>query len=120
MKAPFLWWLPFGRVPQVNPQELQTWLKEKPNLQVVDARTLAEYKHGTLKKARHAPVTEMPASLERLKLDANRPVVVLCQSGHRSIPGTRWLRAQGYEAYSLSGGLNAWQKAGFKLLPPSR
>jgi rhodanese-related sulfurtransferase len=41
--------------------------------------------------------------------------VVLCLSGHRSLPGTRWLRARGFEAYSLEGGLMAWKKTGFEL-----
>ncbi len=44
-------------------------------------------------------------------------MVVLCLSGHRSLPGTRWLRARGYEAYSLQGGILAWKKAGYELNP---
>jgi rhodanese-related sulfurtransferase len=54
----------------------------------------------------------MPDSMARQNLDREIPVVVLCLSGHRSLPGTRWLRARGYEAYSLRGGLMAWRKAG--------
>ncbi len=86
--------------------------------QVVDARTRLEYQQGTIGKARHASVTELPGSLENLRLDPNRPVVVLCLTGHRSLPGTRWLRAHGYEAYSLHGGVLEWKKAGFKLQAP--
>lgn len=116
MKLP--WWLPFGRVPEITPQELQQWLAEGHPLQLVDARTELEYRLGTLRTARHAPVTETPQALELLRLDRTRPVVVLCLSGHRSLPGTRWLRANGYEAYSLKGGLLAWKKAGYTLDPP--
>lgn len=109
MKLP--WWLPFGGVPEVSPQELQRWLAEGRPLQLADARTALEYQQGTIAHARHAPVTDMPASIERLNLDPHTPVVMLCLSGHRSVPGTRWLRAHGYEAYSLQGGLMAWKKA---------
>lgn len=116
MKLP--WWLPFGHVPEISPQELQQWLAEGRPLQLVDARTALEYRSGTLRAARHAPVTEVPSALERLGLDRKRPVVVLCLSGHRSLPGTRWLRAHGYEAYSLKGGLIAWKKAGYTLNLP--
>ncbi len=118
MKILPLDWLPFGRVPEVSPQEFKRMLENGRPPQVVDARTGLEYQQGTIAEARHAPVTELPASLERLHLDPARPVVVLCLTGHRSLPGTRWLRARGFEAYSLRGGVLAWRRAGFELRKP--
>lgn len=114
-----LWWLPIGKVPEVSPKQLNEWLKNGHNVQLADARTLVEYQQGTIGQAVHAPLTEMPGSLERLPLDPNRPVVMLCLTGHRSIPGTRWLRARGFEAYSLQGGVTAWKKAGFSVKKPA-
>ncbi len=87
MKLP--WWLPIGNAPQVTPAQLKGWLDEGRPLQLADARTATEYQQGTIGRARHAPVTAMPASIEKLKLDRRVPVVVLCLSGHRSLPGTR-------------------------------
>jgi rhodanese-related sulfurtransferase len=120
MMLKMLSWLPVGAVPEVAPQEFHDWLRDHHNVQIVDARTKTEYLMGTIGNARHAPLTEMPASMERLTLEANRPVVVLCLSGHRSRPGTRWLRARGYEAYSLQGGVMAWKAAGFSTHKPSQ
>lgn len=118
MKLPALWWLPLGRVPEISPQELQTWLEEGRPVQLADARTRFEYEGGSLSGARFAPLTGMPESLEDLPLDPRQPVVMLCLSGHRSRPGTRWLRARGYQAYSLRGGVAAWRLAGFALTSP--
>ena len=119
MKLPgFLWWLPIGHVPEISPQELRRSLKNGKALQIVDARTGAEYQQGTIGRAQHAPVTGLPNSLARLNLDPGRPVVILCLSGHRSRPGTRWLRSHGYDAYSLAGGVSAWQRQGFPLQQP--
>lgn len=87
-------------------------------VQLVDARTGMEYRTGTIGDAEHAPVTEMPASMHRLDLGMNAPIVVLCLSGHRSIPGTRWLRVRGFKAYSLAGGVLAWRRRGLPLQPP--
>ena len=116
MKLPgLLWWLPFGPVPEISPAELHAWLGDRRPLQLVDARSGHEYRGGTIGKASHAPVTGMPASMARQVLDRKIPVVVLCLSGHRSLPGTRWLRARGYAAYSLRGGFLAWRKAGYRL-----
>jgi rhodanese-related sulfurtransferase len=107
-------------VPEIGPAEFHTWLQEGRPLQVVDARTGLEYNQGTIAAAWHAPVTEMPATIERLPLDRSRPVIVLCLSGHRSRPGTRWLRGHGFEAYSLKGGIAAWKLAGYQLEPPAK
>jgi rhodanese-related sulfurtransferase len=118
MSLPFLWWLPVGRVPEVSPQELHRWLEEGRPVQLVDARTGLEYGQGTIAGARHAPLTGMPSSLSRLPIQKDHPVVMLCLSGHRSLPGTRWLRARGIEAYSLKGGILAWRGAGLALDEP--
>lgn len=109
------WWLPVGKVPEISPQEFHRWLEEGRPVQVVDARTLPEYRSGTIGHANHAPLTEMPGSMESLDLRPDIPVVVLCLSGHRSIPGSRWLRKRGFEAYSLKGGIMNWRQQGFKL-----
>lgn len=118
MNLPFLWWLPLGKVPEIRPEILRQWLEDGHRLQIVDARTTLEYEQGTIGDARHAPLTKMPGSMEQLNLNGDGPVVVLCLSGHRSRPGTRWLRARGVEAYSLQGGITAWKKAGFLLQSP--
>lgn len=107
-----------GKVPQILPQEFNRWLQEGRPVQVVDARTHLEYQQGTISNAHHAPLNEMPGSLESVPLDPSVPVVVLCLSGHRSRPGTIWLRERGYEAYSLQGGVLAWRSAGFKTEKP--
>jgi rhodanese-related sulfurtransferase len=103
-----------GKVPEISPQELQGWLSNDRQVQVVDARTEAEFREGTIGEAYHAPVTGMPGVMENVPLNPGKPVVVLCLSGHRSRPGVRWLRAHGFEAYSLKGGVMAWRRAGFK------
>lgn len=118
MRFPSLWWLPLGKVPEVSPDDLHAWLMNGKQVQVVDARTLLEFQQGTIADAHHAPLTDMPGSLEKLPIDPQRPVVVLCLTGHRSRPGTRWLRAKGIKAYSLAGGVIAWKKAGYNVQPP--
>jgi hydroxyacylglutathione hydrolase len=115
LRVPWPWSTSKGKVPQISAAELKRWLDDGRLLQLVDARTGVEYRQGTLPGARHAPLVDMPASLQRLDLEPGEPVVVLCLSGHRSLPEARWLQARGYEAYSLQGGLLAWQKAGYEL-----
>lgn len=115
MKLKIPWWLPFGSVPEVTADQLHRWLEEGRLVQLVDSRTGLEFGQGSLSGAEHAPVTGLPGAIDRLDLDLERPVVLLCLSGHRSRPGTRLLRARGFEAYSLEGGIMAWRQAGYRL-----
>lgn len=103
----------------MRPRELQRWLEQGRGVQIVDARTRPEFLQGTIAGAAHAPLSHTPENLAPLNLDRSQPVVVLCLSGHRSRPGTRWLRSRGYEAYSLKGGIAAWRLAGFPLKKPA-
>ncbi len=112
------WWLPVGKTAEINPATLKAWLENGRGLQIVDARTTLEYQQGTIGSARSAPVIGMPNSVAALDLDLKKPVVLICLSGHRSLPGTRWLRARGFEAYSLQGGVLAWRQAGYSLNDP--
>lgn len=107
-----------GAVPEITPDVLHTWLQEDRPVQLIDARTDLEYRQGTISMARFAPLAGMPGSLSQLKFDPVHPVVALCLTGHRSLPAVRWLRANGYEAYSLRGGVTAWRSAGYPLERP--
>ncbi len=116
---PIWWQLPFGPVKEIDPDTFHHWLVEKRAIQIIDARTNLEYRQGTIGDAWFAPLTDTPHSIERLQLDPTLPVVVLCRTGHRSRPGTRWLRSNGYEAYSLQGGITNWLHAGYTTQPNS-
>jgi rhodanese-related sulfurtransferase len=118
MRLKRFWWLPFGRAPEISPKQLKQWLDEGKPVQLVDSRTELEYRQGTIDSAHHAPVTSLPASIDRLDLDPKKPVVVLCLSGHRSLPGTRLLRSRGVEAYSMRGGITSWKLKGFPTTKP--
>jgi len=45
----------------------------------------------------------------------NKTLLVVCRSGNRSIAATKLLRSLGYPmAYSVSGGMLAWEEKGYK------
>ena len=107
------WWLPFGKVPEVPAAGLAKELVLAPPPQVVDVRTGAEFRRGHVQGAVNVPIQELPARLPGLGLERGRAVVAICLSGHRSIPAVRLLRARGFEASQLRGGMLAWRAAGF-------
>jgi rhodanese-related sulfurtransferase len=113
-----VWWLPIGKAPEVTAEQLNKWLEDEKSLQFIDSRTELEYRQGTLQSAKLAPVTGLPGAIDRLNLDPSIPVIVLCLSGHRSLPGTRLLRSRGFEAYSLKEGITGWKLKGYPINKP--
>jgi rhodanese-related sulfurtransferase len=104
-----LWWLPFGRVPEVPAGELQRCLAGDYPPQILDVRTRVEWRRGHIVGAINLPINELRRGLPGLGLATNRPVVAICLSAHRSIPAVRLLRARGFEdAAQLQGGMLAW------------
>lgn len=77
---------------------------------LVDVREPAEWRSGHAPRARHIPLGRLAQETRRLPSDT--PVVVMCASGMRSRGAAAHLRAAGYRATSLSGGLAAWRAAG--------
>ena len=108
-----LGWLPFGKVPEVTPTQLNT---QKNEFQMIDVRTTAEFHADHIDGATNLPITHFSRkAVQTLKLDPGQPVVAICLSAHRSIPAVRLLRDLGFEAYQLAGGMKAWwhhQKSG--------
>lgn len=106
MKLP--WWLPFGRVPEIEAQELHARLQDGSAPQIIDVRTELEWNTSRIAGTINVPVTELKARLESLALDKQRPVVAVCRSAHRSIPAVRILREQGFDVCQLHKGMRAW------------
>ncbi|WP_448631633.1 rhodanese-like domain-containing protein [Cellulomonas soli] len=77
---------------------------------VLDVRERSEWKTGHAPQAVHVPLGEIETAPRRLR--QGTPVVVMCASGMRSRTAAKRLRALGYDATSLSGGVAAWQRAG--------
>jgi rhodanese-related sulfurtransferase len=54
---------------------------------------------------------------EAASLPQDTPVVLYCRSGDRSGAAVRALRASGYDAYSVEGGILGWSEHGLPIEP---
>jgi len=103
-----------SRVKEVSPAEA-TRLLNHENAIMIDMRTDKDYRDGHIANALNVPTgnTDIPASLNKYR---ERPVVVYCQRGNRSIAFCNKLSKQGFASvYNLKGGVLAWQKAELPL-----
>lgn len=77
---------------------------------LIDVRTAQEWRSGRAPQAKHVPLDRLQTSTAGIQ--KTRPVIAMCASGVRSASAARRLAGQGYEAYSLRGGIGAWRQAG--------
>lgn len=77
---------------------------------VVDVREVNEYVGGHVPGAKLMPMGQLPGRIH--ELDKHQPVYAICASGNRSSAMTDFLRAAGFDAWSVAGGTNAWVQSG--------
>ncbi len=84
------------------------------NIQVLDVRTITEYKSGHLKNALQADWTNKDQFNERVKhIDKSKPVYIYCLSGPRSAQAAELMRKEGYKnVVEMNGGISAWKRRG--------
>lgn len=85
----------------------------RERVQFVDVRQTYEWEAGHLEGALHITLQELPRRFE--ELDRSTPVVAVCQIGQRSALATEFLRAQGFDAHNLDGGVTLWAEQGLPL-----
>lgn len=94
----------------------------------LDVRTPGEFAGGHAAGAQLVPWLFGPgqmngdfvAQVEKI-VPPDRPVVVICQSGSRSVPAAARLRGAGYkEVYNVLGGSIAWRRAQLPWVGPTR
>jgi len=83
---------------------------------VVDVCEANEFRAGHIPHAVNIPLPGLKGQVKDLEKYRNKPVVVSCRSGNRSVRGAVTLRRQGFASvYSLAGGLAAWEKDNLPL-----
>ena len=103
-------------LPQIPPQELAERLDRGEALQVLDVRAPEKVERGHIVLGAELEFHAQPNSkllampdVKALQLDASRPIAVVCNHGNSSKKATAFLRELGLEAYSVIGGMAAWE-----------
>jgi len=87
--------------------ELEDRIARDVAVQLVDVRGATEREEGSIPSSVAIPLTELMSRVE--ELDRNRPVVVYCGGGYRSMIASSLLGSRGFTDVSdLVGGFAAW------------
>jgi rhodanese-related sulfurtransferase len=113
-----LWSLFGNRIRGINEVDCVAALQliNHKNALVLDVREDSEYNAGHVLNAKLIPLGKLGERAGELEKHKERPIVVVCRSGSRSEKACAMLGKLGFtQAYSLAGGIMAWQKANLLL-----
>ena len=93
----------------IDVQELHEWRRSGRELTLLDVREPWELEICQFPDALAIPLQTLPRRGAEIPTD--RPVVVLCHHGMRSLQAVGWLRRNGVaNAVNLTGGIDAWAR----------
>ena len=115
----------------INPENYESTLCENPSMKespleisvteahrqlcsseppiLIDVRETDEHAIGHVAQARLIPLAEIPNQLSNIP--QNRPVLIMCHHGGRSMRATQFLRSKGYVlATNIKGGIDQWSQ----------
>lgn len=96
-----------SNITQLSALELQAFLNENPDAIILDVREEDEIALCSLPGHIHIPMNAIP--LRHNELPDNRPIVLYCHHGIRSLQCAMYLENIGFEQlYNLKGGIDAW------------
>lgn len=105
-------------VEQVSVNEVAELTTTEKYLQFIDVRRVGEYNAGHACRASNFPLDKLAADIERL--DPAAPTYVICQGGYRSSMGTSILENAAFRKIrNITGGTDAWTKAGLEIDGPA-
>jgi rhodanese-related sulfurtransferase len=100
----------------VDPERVSDWMAQDEALQLIDVREPYEREAGYIDGSRHIELVRLSAEAAT-SIDRERPVVFYCRVGGRSEMAAQALRASGFQAYTMTGGLVRWASEGRPLSP---
>jgi len=95
---------------EITPEEFASLRRQAKPYRLIDVREPFEVAIAKLDNSEDIPMRAIPGCLGQLEGD-DRPLVILCHHGVRSLQVVCWLREQGLEnCRSLTGGIERWSR----------
>ncbi|WP_455221207.1 rhodanese-like domain-containing protein, partial [Kaarinaea lacus] len=95
----------------VTPMEAVRLINHK-NALLLDVRTQEEFAKSHILNAVNIPMGLLESRVSEIQNRKSDPVILVCQSGSRSMQSARTLKKNAFnQLYNLSGGMLSWQQA---------
>lgn len=105
-----------AKINTIDVHELKKRRDANLNLCLIDVRESHEWQALRIPGALHIPKDELPANIEALIPERDRPIYLHCKGGVRSLYAANCLLNMGYqEVYSIDGGIAEWAMVGYPV-----
>ena len=96
---------------EISPRDVARMMQNGDDLLLIDCRTPEEWETARIEGATLVPLQELSIRIGELREHEDRPVVVHCHKGKRSMTVTSVLRELGFSnVRSMTGGIHAWSE----------
>ena len=100
-------------VQTIDAHTLKQWLDQNA-VTLVDVREAGEYARGHLPGAQLVALSSFDPN--QIAIDANKELVLYCQSGQRSgLAAQKLVQAGFQDVFHLGNGIGAWVRAGYPI-----
>ncbi len=98
-----------GGVESISVQDAAERMKSSPAPLFIDVREEWEYRSGHARGSKNYPLTQFRKHMAALPKD--REILVICQSGNRSVTASKMLLSAGFPSVkNVSGGTITWHR----------
>ena len=109
-------WITPSGMTRVTPMQAVS-LFNKGDALVLDVRTQQEYDEGHVLDALNIPMGYLESRINEIQNYKSQPVILVCQSGNRSMQAAHQLKKQGFtDLNNLEGGMLAWKNANLPII----
>ena len=107
---------------RLTPSEAQKLMQNDSTIVILDVRTPAEFigELGHIKGALLIPVQELEKRVGELERYKTQRIVAVCRSGHRSVQAVSILKANGFNAIDIAGGMTRWNAEKLPVEKPAQ
>jgi adenylyltransferase/sulfurtransferase len=99
---------PANMIPEISVEELKAKLDKKEKFVLLDVREPHEYEIAKIPGSKLIPLGELQNRVG--ELDKGSQLIVHCKMGGRSARAVQFLRAQGFDATNVAGGIHDWSE----------
>ncbi len=107
-----------SQIREVSPAEVDP-IRERGSAVIVDVREASEWEQGHVPGAVHISKSYVEQQIEGAVPDRDRPVILYCAGGVRSLFAAQTMHDMGYtDVASMAGGFQAWKTSGLPWTTP--
>jgi len=104
------------RVREISIDQTRAWLKQRPEIVLLDVREDSEWQAGHAAEALHLGRGVLERDLEKMIPDLNTEIIMYCGGGYRSALACDAAQKMGYRSvHSLIGGYKGMVAAGWPM-----